>query len=278
MEGDVRLYRELLDIQEQMHEVAERSEVLHSPTAEDNRDVYHQAYRDFAHYLERLTRRQLILIYACGQIGDTGMGKRFEMKGTNCRIFSHYRLPLYESADSLLERYARYSAFWSRPKLTAYLSRYTSTNKNFEFGLDILQEAARYVRPLLQEYDIQPDLVQKVLDEEEPPIFTAECTLIVGMDNSDSVYTFFEFREVVALCIEWLQDRFYDWMYGQKGIHPFRWHQEHIEPRRRTFEGWVYIQGPDDFVDWINTYVYGEPVGRELKTCPLQAPATKLSF
>ncbi|QDH23218.1 hypothetical protein [Saccharibacillus brassicae] len=273
------LYQKLLNIQAELSEVAAWADFYQAQPHEGNRDAARQAYRDFASWLERFTRPQLILIYACAQIGDTGMGKRFDSEATGHYNSSPYPLPLYESAERLLERYAAFNAFWSRDKLSRYLCRCTSDGKPFEFGMSILQKAPNRTSgsaaPL---FDREPDPVRQALEAEEPPEFTTSSTLIVSMDNSDCLYTYYEFREDAALCIEWLHTRFYDWMYGQKGIHPFRWHHEHLHKGRRTFEGWGYIQGPDDFVDWINTFVYLEPVGRPLPICPLVPPIAKLSF
>ncbi len=207
------------------------------------------------------------------------MGKRFDSEVTGHYDSLPYPLPLYESAERMLERYARFTAFWTRDKLYGYLCRHTSSKSVLEVGIGILHKAhSERSAPSARPFEMEPDPVRQALNAEEPPEFANVPTLIVSMDNSDSVYTYYEFREDAALCIEWLQTRFYDWMYGQKGIHPFRWHMEHFHNGRRTFEGWGYMHGPDDFVDWINTYVYGEPVGRALPFCPLAPPIPKLSF
>ncbi|NGZ74696.1 hypothetical protein [Saccharibacillus alkalitolerans] len=278
--GAMNLYAELLSIRTELNELAERSRKLHE---DYNRD----AARAFAEELEVFSRPQLILIRSCGIIGDTGLGKQFDAREQESFVSLSYHLIIRESGNRLLERYAAFSAFWSRDSLIRFIVRNIGFGDELQAGLYVLalaerlngKRAAGHHAEIGNEAAADSDSAEYSVLAEKPPSFTDQNTLLVGMDNSDGVYFFFEFREDAAGCIEWLRDRFYDWMYGQKGIHPFRWHHRPSDALKKSmFEGWLYIQNHQDFVDWVNTRVYGCPVGREVSYCPLQEPAAKLSF
>ncbi|OWA37548.1 hypothetical protein B9G55_05705 [Saccharibacillus sp. O16] len=272
----MNLYQELLSSKNVLNEWVQKSGQI-------GRSDYQVMSQRIHRCLSELTRTQMILILACIRIGLTGRGELWDSDQAQGAPASFYTLPCCESPDQILERYARFYAFKSRPSLMDLIGHYMFVTEYFQIGLDLLEQGA--AKSYVSSHDgsshlNERDSVREALLAEDDPAAQTEFPRIVAMDNSDGEYTFFEFREDVFGRIEWLRDRFYDWMYGQRGIHPYRIHHQTYERGKLKEDGWYYIQGSEDLVDWINTYVYGEIVGREMPTCPLslEQASVRLSF
>ncbi len=264
----MNLYEELLSKESDLEELMIRCTQIQQGENREEKAAFHQ-------WLNRFTRTQLILICACSRIGLTGQGELWDADVTNGAPASFYALPLYESPNRLLERYASFYAFESRESLTDTIRRYIPMAEHMRIGLDLLKKSPKGPEEqtgssVTIRHSDEPGSVREALRAEHDPSDQGDISLKVAMDNSDGQYLFFEFREDAGRQIEQLRNRFYDWMYGQKGIHPFRIHHKTYERGELTYDDWYYIQGPQDFVSWINTQIYGEQVGREMKTCPIK--------
>ncbi|CAM3994750.1 hypothetical protein SAEN111111_02080 [Saccharibacillus endophyticus] len=263
-------YVRLLEMEDEIEELLGMWRKLHENYSPEARQFFNGQSDQFS-------REMLILVKACERIGLTGNGEKYSMTENGEQQIKLYPLVIQESAEEIMRRYAFFYVFWSREELVDRIARYTDFSQNMEQGLFLLKTLHRSAALNLDSSEPLNPLLKEASSEQERP-FTTEPTLIVAMDYSDSEYEFFEFREDAARQIEHLHTRFYEWMYDQDGIQPFRIDHKHIYQGQTTSEGWYYIQGHPDFVDWVNTQVYREPVGRKLVGPPLQQPISKLSF
>ncbi|OWR32550.1 hypothetical protein CDO73_02805 [Saccharibacillus sp. O23] len=225
----------------------------------------------FEERLNLFSREELILTWACSQIGLSAEGERIETENGKQRI-TRYPIPIPESAEELLIRYAGYYVFRSRSELIRRLSGYTALAQETEKGWRILQGL-----PVSRAASEKEDRLDYPAWSQEPA-FTDRPTQIVAMDYTDGQYDYFEAREDVAGELASLQTRFDAWMAAQEGIQPFRVHQTHVYENEIVFEDWGHLIGHEDFIDWIHTRVCGERVIRKLFETPNGKAAACVSF
>ncbi|MEJ8305207.1 hypothetical protein [Saccharibacillus sacchari] len=240
-------------------------------------DYSPEARRIFNGQSDRFSREMLILTKACERIGLTGTGEEYFGTENDEQQIKHYPLVIKESAEEIMKRYVTFYVFWSREELVDRIARFTDLSQNLERGLILLRTLSQTSDLNLYSDEALNPLLKEVSLEQER-LFTKEPTLVVAMDYSDNEYDFFEFREDAALQIQDLRDRFYTWMYDQDGIHPFRIDHKQLYQGNVVADGWYYIQGHQDFVDWVNTQIYHEPVGRKCTGTPHGPPIFELCF
>lgn len=265
-----RLYDRFLTMEDEVKKLLGMWRKLHEDYSPETRQIFNVQ-------MNRFSREMLILAKACERIGLTGTGEEYFGAENDDQQIKHYPLAIHESAEEIMKRYTIFYVFWSREELVDRIARYTDFSQNLEHGLILLKTLPQKADLNLPSNEALNPLLKEVSLEQER-LFTKEPTLVVAMDYSDSEYDFFEFREDAACQIQNLRDRFYKWMYDQEGIHPFRIDHKQLYQGKVVADGWYYIQGHGDFVDWVNTRIYREPVGRKYKGTPPQKPAYHLSF
>lgn len=264
------LYERFLTMEDEVEELLGMWRKLHENYAPEARKTFNDQSG-------RFSREMLILTKACERIGLTGTGEEYASTENSEQQITHYPLVNQESTEEIMKRYAVFYAFWSREELVDRIARYIDFAENLERGLILLKSLHQPTGSNPNSNEPSNPLLEQLSPEQELP-FIQEQTLIVAMDYSDSEYDFFEFREDVALQIESLRMQFYEWMYTQDGIHPFRIDHKVLYEGKIAADGWYYIQSHQDFVDWLNTQIYHEPVGRKLNAIPPEQPISELSF
>lgn len=225
----MNLYSKLTALLPRLDETMQISLRLHGNYTQTERDAFEER-------LDLFSREELILIWSCSRIGLSARGERIETQNGEQRI-TRYSIPIPESAEELLSRYAGHYIFRSRSELIRRLSGYTELAQETEEGLAILRQLPA------KSNGSEKESLLALSGRIREPAFTDRPTQIVAMDYTDGEYDYFEVREDVAKEISDLQSRFYVWMAAQEGIQPFRVHQTHLYENEIVFEDWGHLIG-----------------------------------
>lgn len=221
-----------------------------------------------ADLLETLDRRSLWIIETVREVGFSGRGCRIlhtsEPGGFTLESFP---MPIEESVDELLERYAKLLEYRSKKEFVIRLARYRGVAAELKEGLQLLGEL--YMDDRSAEEWPEPAPL------EPHPGCKTEIVLIGIVDDNPWAYAL---RQDLAQQLPQLQSEFDRWRGSVDRVSPFhQMYEEYSEDDELIDRGYRSQYGPSHFIDWLNAQ-YGQYVGWETQPPKNLEGLTVLNF
>lgn len=258
MGGRYETVRELEPI---IRQVIEKLEPDEGPDERERRDAA-------ANILSSLDRRGLWVIETVREIGFSGRGCRIvhtdEPGGFTLESFA---VPIEESVDELLKRYAKLLEYQTEKQFLTRLTRYRGVSAELDEGLRLLAE--------LHHDEEASDPWPEPASLEPDPTMPTEIVLLGIFDDFPSAYAL---RQDLARQLPELQLEFGRWLGGLNYVSPLhQLYEEYSEEGELMDRAYRAQYGASHFVDWLNAR-HGQYVGREVPVPTNKAGLTVLNF
>ncbi|QDH23217.1 hypothetical protein [Saccharibacillus brassicae] len=256
-------YEAVRELEPIIRQVIEKLEPDKGPDEQERRDAA-------ANTLASLDRRELWVIETVREIGFSGRGCRTvhtgEPGGFTLEFFA---VPIEESVDELLKRYAELLEYQTEKQFITRLTRYRGVSAELEEGLRLLTELHhdkddKASGPWPEPASLEPD-----------PTMPTEIVLLGIFDDFPSAYAL---REDLVRQLPELQLKFDRWLGGLNYVSPLhQLYEEYSEEGELMDRAYRAQYGASHFVDWLNAR-YGQYVGREVPVPANKAGLTVLNF
>ncbi|WP_172193680.1 hypothetical protein [Saccharibacillus qingshengii] len=223
---------------------------------------------DAADRLASLDRRALWVIETVREIGFSGRGCRIvhtdEPGGFTLESFP---MPIKESVDELLDRYAKLLEYQTKNQFIVRLTRYRGVVTELTEGLRLLEE-------LRQDEEISGTWPEPASLDPDPTMPT-EIVLLGIFDDFPSAYAL---RQDLARQLPELQLEFGRWLGELDHVSPLhQLYEEYSEEGELMDRAYRAQYGDSDFVNWLNAR-YGQYVAWEVPAPENKEGLTVLNF